>query len=129
MGRINLSGVFQHKSTSMTVQLQMYIFKEDCSYIVYCPALDLSAYGDTEEQAKKAFEDIMDITFQYWVNKKTLHQDLSNHGWKIKSKKQKKIKAPTFEEMFKTNEALRDITTSKDYTKYSQNISIPELAE
>lgn len=128
MAKLNLAAFFQHNGTSIKVRLQMYVFKEDGSYIVFCPALDLSAYGDTEDAAKKAFEDIMDITFKYSLTKGTFYKDLKNHGWNIKSKKQRKLKSPSFEDMLQRSEELREITTNKVYTQYSQDVTIPELA-
>lgn len=125
MAKLKFSGVISHKNTNIIVNLQMYIFKEDESFIVYCPALDLSAYGDTEDNAKKAFEEILGINIEYMMNKDTFFDDLKNHGWKIKGKKQRKIKSPTFDEMLKRNDALRDITHNKDYTKYTQGVSLP----
>ncbi|MDR0865569.1 MAG: hypothetical protein LBO74_11640 [Candidatus Symbiothrix sp.] len=85
MEQLAFSGGFDHKNNSIRVNLNMYIFKEESSYIVYCPALDLSAYGDTEIQAKKAFEDIFEITFKYMLNKNTLKEDLTKHGWEQKN--------------------------------------------
>ena len=65
----------------------MYLFKEGESYIVYCPALDLSAYGDSEDHAKKSFADVFEMTIKYMLNKNTVKEDLINHGWQIKSLK------------------------------------------
>lgn len=103
----------------------MYLFKEDGSFVVYCPALDLSAYGDTEDDTKKAFEEVLSLNMEYMMNKGTFFEDLKSHGWKIKGKKQRKIKAPTFDEMLKRNNALQDITHNKDYIKYTQGVSLP----
>lgn len=63
------------------------MFQEDGAYIVYCPALDLSAYGQNEEEARKAFEQTFEMHFTYCINKKFLYEDLKKHGWTIKSKK------------------------------------------
>lgn len=115
-------------NSTIHAKLEMYMFKEDGAYIVYCPALDLSAYGTSEEDAKMAFEKTFEMHFSYCINKKTLYDDLKSHGWAIKSKKQKKIKAPSFDKMLQINDAFRDIARNKDYTKYSKEIGIPELA-
>lgn len=114
---------------NMTFDLQMYLFKDEDSYVVYCPSLDMSAYGNTEEQAKKSFEDILAITVQYWINKNTLVKDLQKHGWKIKSKNQKKIKEPSFSELYTMNQTFRELVDSKkEYFKYDKEVELPALA-
>ena len=125
MAKLNLSGIFSHGNTDVKMNLQMYLFQEDSSFIVYCPALDLSAYGETEELTKRAFEDVLSINLEYMMNKGTIFEDLKKHGWVVKGKKQRKIKAPTFDEMLKRSDALKDIARNKDYIKYSQDICIP----
>lgn len=127
MSNLVFTGQFTTGNSTIHAKLEMYIFKEEETYIVYCPALDLSAYGESEEEAKKAFEKTFEIHFTYCINKKTLYEDLKQHGWTVKSKKQKKIKAPSFDKMLQTNDAFRDIARNKDYTKYSKEIGIPEL--
>lgn len=127
MEHISFSGRFNHNSNTVNVGLSMYIFKEEDVFIVYCPALDMSAYGDTEQQAKKAFEDVLEESLKYMLNKSTLKQDLINHGWKLKSLKQKKIKAPSIEEMMKKNSSFRELINKKEYTTYKQTIGIPEI--
>lgn len=128
MPGLNLSGRLEYKDKSVNVRLGMYLFKEGDSHIVYCPALDLSAYGDSEEQAKKSFSDILAITIKYMLNKNTMKEDLINHGWKIKSLKQKKIKAPSFDDMLKNNESFREILENKNYETYKQHVEIPQFA-
>ena len=87
MAKVTFSGKFDHKDKTVKVNLGMYIFKEDDAFIVYCPALDVSAYGDTEIQAKEAFDSVFESTLKYMLNKKTLKEDLIKHGWEIKSLK------------------------------------------
>ena len=128
MSKLNFSGRLDYKDKSVKVNLGMYLFKEGKSYIVYCPALDLSAYGDSEEHAKKSFEDVFSMTVKYMLNKNTVKEDLINHGWQIKSLKQKKIKAPSFDTMLKNNDSFREILENKEYTTYKQPVGIPEFA-
>jgi len=127
MSHINFTGELDHKNKSVKVSLNMYLFKEGDSYIVYCPALDLSAYGNSEEHAKKSFEDVFEITIRYMLNKNTVKDDLIKHGWKIKSLKQKKINAPSFEQMMKTNESFAEILKNKEYKTYKESLGIPEF--
>jgi len=128
MAQLNFSGRLDYKDKSVNVNLGMYLFKEGESYIVYCPALDLSAYGDSEEQAKESFTDVFEITIKYMLDENTMKEDLINHGWQIESLKQKKIKAPSFETMLKNNESFREILKEKEYTTYKQHVGIPQFA-
>jgi len=127
MSQLNFSGKLDYKGKSVTVNLSMYLFKEGKSFILYCPALDLSAYGDSEVQAKKSFEDVFEMTIKYMITKNTMKEDLLNHGWQMKSLKQRQIKAPSFETMLK-NESFRDILERKEYTTYRQSVNIPQFA-
>ena len=128
MSQLNFSGRLDYKNQSVSVKLGMYLFKERESFIVYCPAFDLSAYGDTEEQAKQSFADTFQITLKYMLNKNTMKEDLINHGWQIKSMKQKKIKAPSLETMLKNNDSFRELLEKKEYKTYRQTVGIPEFA-
>jgi len=128
MSQLNFLGRLDYKNKSVSVNLGMYLFKEGKSYIVYCPALDLSAYGDTENDARQSFVGIFESSLMYMLNKNTLKEDLINHGWKIKSMNQKKIKAPSFDTMLKNNDSFREILENKEYTTYFQTVGIPEFA-
>jgi hypothetical protein len=128
MDYLELKGGFIHKNNMISFNLDMYLFREGESYIVYNPALDMSAYGDTEEDAKKSFESILESSIKYSLNKNTFKEDLLNHGWEIKSLKQKKIKSPSIEELLEKNECLRDIINNKEYTRYKKDVCISELA-
>lgn len=46
------------------VQLGVLVFQEEDSYIAYCPALDLSTYGDNISDVKDAFDDLANCYFQ-----------------------------------------------------------------
>jgi hypothetical protein len=128
MSQLNFSGQLNYKGNSVKVRLGMYLFKDGEAHIVYCPALDLSAYGDSEEQAKQSFADILGMTIKYMLNKRTMKDDLTKHGWQIKSLKQNKIKAPSFETMLKNNDSFREILEREEYMKYEQDINIPSFA-
>jgi len=46
--------------------------------------LDLSGYGDSEDEAHNSFQTVLTEYLRYTVNKKTLGIDLESHGWSIK---------------------------------------------
>lgn len=102
------------------VTLDLYLFTDDGSYIAYSPALDMSGYGKTEEEAKESFSIVLEEYVTYGLSKHTLVKDLREHGWKVRSFKQRKMSAPTFDNMLKTNVIFRDILENKEYRKVSE---------
>ncbi len=123
-----LNGTFKNKGSHISVVLDMYMFNEDDSIIIYCPSLDLSAYGDSEEDAKSAFEQSLEIYLDYCIKKNTLVKDLRSHGWNIKSRNQHKIQAPLLDKMLKINPTLMEITNNKPFKKYNRSIEIPAVS-
>lgn len=107
------------------VTLDLYLFLDEECYIAYSPALDLSGYGATESEAKESFSIALDEYISYGISKRTLVKDLRAHGWKIRSFKQRKMSAPTFDNMLKSNFTFRDILENKEYRKVSA--PFPEL--
>ncbi len=68
--------------TGITIDISVFLFKEDDVYHTYCPELDLIGYDYTEEGAKKSFEWMLKDYFEYTIENGTLEQDLLNHGWR-----------------------------------------------
>lgn len=102
---------------NIKVTLDVYLFMDGDAYIAYSPALDLSGYGMNEAEAKDSFSIVMEEYINYGLSHKTLVKDLRDHGWKIKSLKQRKMSAPSFDMMLKTNETFKDILQNKEYRK------------
>lgn len=114
-------------NSQLNFTLGVYIFVEDGIYIAYCPALDLSGYGESEYDAKQSFGEVMRQYIEYCLHKKTLVSDLQRHGWNIKSMKQRKIKSPDTATMMKRNPDFKDIIENKEYSRYLENMAIPSL--
>ena len=118
-------GEMRHSHVDINVNLEVLIFKEDEVYIAYSPALDISAFGDTEEEAKNEFGDKMRSYITYCMNKRTLFKDLKSHGWTVKSKN--RIKAPTEEQLMKMNDTYNDIINNKSYKTVREDMAIPAI--
>ena len=71
------------------MQVSLLVFKQGDYFVAYCPALELSSYGDSVEDAKAGFDDSMDIYLEYCEEHGTLEQDLIKHGWTIVRKPNK----------------------------------------
>lgn len=70
------------KNTKLEFSLPVSILKEDNVFIAYTPALDLSTCGDTYEEAKERFSEIVNIFFEEVTKKGTLEDVLLDLGWK-----------------------------------------------
>ena len=128
MSKFSFSAELINSGEAVKAGLEIYKFKENDMYVIYCPSLDLSAYGRTEEEVESEFGEVFRIHITYCLNNNTLADDLRSHGWNFKSLKQKTIKAPTIQEMLQKNELLRDIIYNKDYVKQSECVQIPQMA-
>lgn len=124
-------GVFHAELKSNThelsVKLELYKFKEDNAFIMYCPALDLSTSGKSEEEAEQSFSETFQIYINYCINKKTLVEDLQKNGWDVRSMKQRKMKAPDTKKLLRINETLREIVYNRNYEKTSRSVEIPQF--
>jgi len=84
MKQIGFKGKVKKGLVTVNVSVPLLSFKEDDTFIVYSPALDVSGYGDTEEEARKSFELTLEEFINYTLNKKTFQSELTRLGWKIK---------------------------------------------
>ena len=108
--------------------LGVYIFTEEGIYIAYCPALDISGYGENEQEAKQSFGEVVRQYLDYCIHEHTLTEDLQKHGWKVESIKQHKFKSPDTVSMMKKNPDFKNLIENKEYSKYMENLSIPSFA-
>lgn len=109
-----------NRNGSLSVTLDVYVFMDGDSYIAYSPALDLSGYGDSEQAAKDSFSIVMDEYIAYGVSRRTLVKDLRAHGWKVRSLKQRKMSAPSFDTLLRSNDTFKDILENKEYRKIAE---------
>lgn len=125
MSQLIFQGELKHNNDKINIILEILLFEEDNVYIAYSPALDISACGNSEEEAKDEFGKTLEEYFTYCLNKKTIFDDLRAHGWSIKSKK--RIKAPAEEKLLQLNETYRDIKENKQYKTIEREIVIPAV--
>jgi len=59
------------------------IFLEECRKIVaFAPALDLTTSAGTLEEARRRFEEVLEIFFEETLEKGTLEEVLAECGWR-----------------------------------------------
>ncbi|OGZ69748.1 MAG: hypothetical protein A3D44_04365 [Candidatus Staskawiczbacteria bacterium RIFCSPHIGHO2_02_FULL_42_22] len=69
------------KKVVLQFNIPVSILREGKKYVAYTPALDLSTSGDTFDQVKHRFEEIVDIFFEEILKKGTIEEVLTELGW------------------------------------------------
>ncbi|MDJ0366773.1 hypothetical protein QMK33_16585 [Hymenobacter sp. H14-R3] len=69
--------------TKAQVEVVLVLDEDSGQYVAYCPALEVSSYGDTEEEAQAAFEDALAIFIKDTTERGTLDQLLLALGWRL----------------------------------------------
>ncbi|GAB2857614.1 hypothetical protein [Hymenobacter ruber] len=68
-------------------QVEVLLVLDDTGqYVAYCPALELSSYGDTEAEAEAAFEETLQFFIQDTAERGTLDRLLLALGWRLVKK-------------------------------------------
>src|SRR5579872_6338264 len=104
MKQLQYKGKLNAKDASVDFQLPVISFIEDNTSIIYCPALDLSGYGNDEFEARASLDTVLEEYLTYTMNKKTLWADLKKLGWVIKKNKQKAATPPLMSELLEKNQ-------------------------
>ena len=98
----------QKNKNTIKAAVEVLIIKEGRTYVAYCPALELSSYGETERRALQAFGSALDIFFEETRRKGTLEKTLLKLGWSLRQQPQPmyeppKIASADLLRMFKSN--------------------------
>jgi hypothetical protein len=125
MKNLQYHGKFNAESASIDFQLPLISFIDDNTQIIYCPALDLSGYGNDEGEAKASFDVVLEQYLSYTTNKKTLWTDLKKLGWIVKKSKQKTASPPPMSELLGKNEEFTRIFNNFPFKKFNAGVRIP----
>lgn len=68
---------------TISVNLSVSIFREGDKYIAYAPSLELSTSGNSLEEVKKRFNEIVGIFVEEITEAGTTQDVLSDLGWQI----------------------------------------------
>jgi hypothetical protein len=63
------------------VNLTVNISKQGSHFVAYSPALDISTSGKNEVEAKKRFEELVEIFFEELKERGTTEEVLTELGW------------------------------------------------
>ena len=113
--------VFYDHGVDITVSL--FVFKENDTYIAYCPSLDLSGYDYTADGACSDFEYMLTDYLNHQLENGTLRDDLVSHGWILGDMK---ACEPELSDMLVTNVQLRKLVALPySKTNFNKSCHIP----
>lgn len=116
MDKLQLTADLGFSNGKYHVGLSLVEFEEENVTIVYSPALDLSGYGYSQEEAKQSFSEALNEFFRYTNNKNTLDKVLKDLGWAVRgSKKKPKFNPPKDSDLVSLNPLYNDIVNTKSY--------------
>jgi hypothetical protein len=118
------SEAFASEKDGVAVRVPLIIFNEDDNQIVYCPALEVSGYGKTEEEAKQSFETSLSAFFEYTIHKNTITDELKRLGWTIRGK-HKPAYPPSMLHLLENNDNFSRIFNEHNFRKVDKQIEIP----
>lgn len=113
---------------SIKFNLPFIIFEEDNTHFCYCPALDLTGYGNTEQEAISSISTVLEDYFDYTVKKRTLTTDLKRLGWHVKNSLRKKMTPPDTVDLLRKNREFKRVFDNLNYKKIDREINIPAFA-
>ncbi|MGN0235866.1 MAG: hypothetical protein ACI4BD_06110 [Paludibacteraceae bacterium] len=116
----NFKAIVNKSGASLFASLDVVFFRENETTVAYCPALDLSAYGNNQKEAKQEFAQSFYEYSSYCIDNDTLEKDLLAHGWTMKDGK---LQEPAMDYMIRKNETLRDIVNNKNYRKLTIRVN------
>ena len=64
------------ESRTLTLQVEVFLIPEGEQVVAYCPALELSTYGDSVADVKTAFQDVLQIFVDDTTARGTLEKEL-----------------------------------------------------
>jgi len=68
-------------NSKFKTNVEVIITKEDNLYVAYCPAIEVSGYGDTIENTKASLNEEIQIFLEETFQRGTLEKYLLKQGW------------------------------------------------
>ena len=113
---------------NVKVNTSVIIFEEDGSQIVYCPALDVSGYGNDEAEAYESFKIVLHEFIHYSINKGTFYEELKRMGWQVRKSKTKPILPPSMSHILSNNDNFSRIFNTFPFRKVNTTLEMPVVA-
>jgi predicted RNase H-like HicB family nuclease len=83
--KINMSNCIEtDNAATVEAFVEVQLIKDGDYIVSYCPALELSSFGNDEEDAKQGFEEALSIFIDELHKRGTLEKVLLNLGWGLR---------------------------------------------
>jgi hypothetical protein len=128
MAKYLFEGKIKTDSSRVTVKLLLFHFEDENKvHFVYSPHLDLTGYGNSLEEARSSFEISLEDFIDYTVKKKTIGKVLTDLGWEMKgkSRKPKKMIAPSITSIISENEYVSEIFDKYPVNTFHEEVGLP----
>lgn len=107
----------------------VFYFKEsDSSYYKYCPALELLADGDTEDEANKSFRFLFKVLkedFERMKKNNTFRTELQRLNWDIvRWGVKKEVRCPALSIRMKNDALLQEMVDEMPFRKEDEHIAL-----
>jgi hypothetical protein len=121
----SISGIVPVKDGYFKVSLPLIRFEEDGCNIAYCPALDVSGYGNSAEEALESFKISLSEFFKYLTNKKTFEKEMIRMGWTFSQNKHKGMTPPPMSKLLQENDNFSRIFNEHSFNKENYTVDLP----
>ena len=111
--------IIQQSARSVEVQVDVVLVKEGEFFVALCPSLNVSSYGHTEREAKKGFDEALQIFITETDKKGNLEKELLKNGWILQQYPNLSYKPPKLS-VFPDAEAYK-----KSKLKFKEKIAFP----
>lgn len=108
----------ERDGNTIKITLQVMLYKEGDFSVAYCPALELSSYGNNNRTAKSEFKNALEIFIKETMDRGTLEKELLSLGWALQKIPEVKYDPP------KLN--MKELLASKHHSKmFTGDMAIP----
>lgn len=123
MDKKSANAKYSDGKKSIELNISIFLWEENSIFYAYSPALDLTGYGYSKEEARESFEIMLQEFLVYTNDKKTIFKELERLGWAV-NKKKKRVVSPDFEDMLSDNEHFKELYKTRDLVRDTSNVNL-----
>jgi hypothetical protein len=124
MAGSKLNNTISKDGKHLRINIDLIEFIEEGVHFFYSPALDLTGYGNSKEEAIKSFELTVEEFFRFTHEKGTLEAELKRLGWKKHRKADQPFSAPSLTSLTRNNKQLEHILNFQEFNKSVHQVHI-----